>query len=233
MTDVHVAWVFAHSPYKGAARIVHVALAHHANARRYVQRAQSDLAADASLDLGHLRRTVRAILDDGLAEVINQPSGRTPATLRLILDLDACARVGARATSRALDPVDRAPTRALDPAETETPPLIAITKQDTPPNPPSGGKKRKPKPSPREPEAREVVSRVWENRNPRPALRFFQLIRVGVALLEAGHPAAAVEAAMMAVPTITIKTCEYWLNSVPTSTEPEWDRDTPGGRITL
>ncbi len=79
---------------------------------------------------------------------------------------------------------------------------------------------------------------MWEEKNPRPAQRYFQLKRIAEQLLEAGHEQSQVELAFFAVPTITVRSCEFWLNG-GTKRAPRQsgkvgiDRDTPGGRIKL
>lgn len=234
MTAALVSWVLEHSPYDGGARALHLVLAHHADARRLLSRAQVDLAADVHMDVGHVRRLLRTIADDGLLDVFSPATGQRPAVLQLAVGRDAVERASTRV-------LERASTRALEADPRGREPFLDLDQVHTPPPPAPRKRARKPKkPGPHDEAARSVVKAVWEGKSPRPAQQFFALVRVAAALLDAGHERDQVELAFFAVPTITVRSCEFWLNGAGRtngaprrSGEVGIDRNTPGGRIQL
>lgn len=223
-----MAWVLTNSPYDGGARTLHIVLAHHADRRRRVQRPQAQLASDCALDAGHLRRLVRQLVDDGAVEIEAQPVGRTPAVLVLMLDRP-------RAVARATDDVDRAASRAQPESNgASAPPLLDNNDlgEQKPPR-----RRRKRPPSPNEPVAREIVDRVWVNRSPRPAAEYMTLVTYASKLLDAGHGPERVEQAFMTVATVTLRSCEFWLNNGHATAGPttavDDDRGGETGRVQL
>jgi len=86
------------------------------------------------------------------------------------------------------------------------------------------------------PLARELCKRVWDRCDPKPATPFIGAAKIAEKLLAAGHPASAIEDAMVAAPTISTGAVELQLNrgrrgaqARPIAT----DRDAPSGRLEL
>lgn len=134
--------------------------------------------------------------------------------------------------TRAPAPLTRAPrssTRAPGRAPNGVP--------NGPSNEPTNDEPSPPAPPPPDP-AKVIAKAVWEASNPRPAQPFIAVVKIAQRLLDAGHAADAIEAAMLDVPTISTRWVEAKLNERRRSTRrgpvaPTEDRSAPSGRIDL
>lgn len=242
------------APASGASLLILIALAAEADdVTAEVRLPQSRIARLARSDEGHTRRLVAALTAAGVVEQIEPPSGRRPALLRLCVD---------RAPTRATDPVDRASTRALqravkDEAITKTRPprpanlhasaLEPIAPDEDQPRlvdvPTSTRPQRKAaaaKRPPREHEttARAVLDAAWKQLNPKPATPYVACVRIVETIIAAGWDPHAVEAAIVAAPTISIRSLEFQLRQRANNNTGDrrpiiTDRTTPGGMTQL
>lgn len=82
-----------------------------------------------------------------------------------------------------------------------------------------------------------ITTAVWEQREHPPASEFFAVIRIAEKLLKARWDDEQVTAAMVAVSTVSVRACEFWLNErrrvAAPAIEVDTDRDAPTGRIEL
>lgn len=86
--------------------------------------------------------------------------------------------------------------------------------------------------------AREIVTKVWERSDPKPATPFVGVVKIAERLLRAGHDPQAIGRAMLAVPTISTGWVEAEIKkssgTPPSRRAPiDTDRDAPEGRIDL
>lgn len=92
-------------------------------------------------------------------------------------------------------------------------------------------------PDPIQERAREIVSKVWERKDPKPATPFIGCVKIAEALLRAGHDPQAIGRAMVAVPTISTRWVEAEIakgGPAPSRRAPiDTNRDAPEGRIDL
>ena len=227
------------SPAEGAAYAAHLVLAMHADGRRRVRRAQVELAGRARLHPNTFRGCVRELIALGLVDVITNASGRTPALLELRVDRvhGAVYPVVDRAVDAVYDDLDRAHD-AVKTDDSEEALLIDLDLKDQDNDAAPRRRSQKRDPRPFETEAREIVGRVWQARAMPPAQPFVAIVKIVEALLGAGWPGPDVERACTAVPTISSRWVEAWLNeSRGTSSGPrariDDDRDRPTGRVNL
>lgn len=233
MNEAIVQYVADTSPATGATYWTHLTLAIYADDDAYVRKPQPELARAARLNVGSLRRCVRELITLDLVVVAEQPSGWTPALLRLVGAPHTPAPTAPRARSGARRERGRSAPRARSDEQA----LLALEELTTQPNPDGLGSPVAPAGADDDaPTGRGVAQRVWAARNPKPAQPFVAVMKIADALIAAGWEPSDIERAMVVVPTISTRSCELELNrdrprtpSAPIDTE----RSLPGGRVTL
>jgi hypothetical protein len=228
-----VAWVIAESPVDNGAYQAHLTLALYADTDAHVRAAQTELARAARVSVDTMRRGVRALIDAGLVEVVEQPVKARPALLRLIGAPTECAKPPRGAGARRKKPPRGAgPMLPLAPrgaGATDATHASAPFLEQLQPNADALGS------ADAEPTARGITARVWKLRSHPPAQHFVAVMNIAQALLDAGWPAGEVERVMTIVPTISTRVCELELNRKlpPSNRLVDADRDGASGRITL
>lgn len=86
--------------------------------------------------------------------------------------------------------------------------------------------------------ARQIVDRVWERSDPKPATPYIGCVKIAEKLLRAGHDPQAIGRAMLEAPTISTGAVEFAINrrtkAAPSRREPiDTNREGPEGRIDL
>lgn len=86
--------------------------------------------------------------------------------------------------------------------------------------------------------ARQIVDRVWERSDPKPATPYIGCVKIAEKLLKAGHDPQHIGRAMLEAPTISTGAVEFAINrrtkQAPTRREPiDTNREGPEGRIDL
>lgn len=86
--------------------------------------------------------------------------------------------------------------------------------------------------------AQQIVDRVWERSDPKPATPYIGCVKIAEKLLKAGHDPQDIGRAMLEAPTISTGAVEFAINrrtkSAPSRREPiDTNREGPEGRIDL
>jgi hypothetical protein len=240
-----VGWVYRHSPLRGTAFQVHLAIADSVNDQNGYElwMAQPKLARKARVGRASCQRALDALVEAGLLELVRSGSGSTNL-YRLLMPVDAPVawEPKSRPTPSANPPHGEAADPVLDLPHGEATPASSrgdtrlMVRQD----PPHGEAltQEEPKEEPK-PTGRGIASEVWERRKaagePTPALPFVAVAKIGDALLEAGHAPEAIVDAMLAVPTISTR----WVEGELAKRRPKRtrriseNRDAPEGRLAL
>jgi hypothetical protein len=84
MTDKATVIVWETSPCRGAAKLVHLAMAHRCNRAGDVDATVPQLAEMTGLDDGYVRRVVKVLTEAGIVAVARESAGRRPRQYRLV-----------------------------------------------------------------------------------------------------------------------------------------------------
>lgn len=235
-------WVWRNSPYDGATFLVHLALGDLANdAHEYeIWLLTKNLAEKARVSTPTARRALVRLVDDGYLSVVENNAGRNRASRYRFEMPDGRSSRSTGRSSRATesiitrDPVDHGDR----PKEQEGELNEEREENDAGSLPlavPDSKPTSKKEPDPIVERAREISSKVWERKNPRPATPFVGIVKIAEALLRAGHDPQAIGRAMIAVPTISTRWVEAEIaRSSPSSGQPvDDDRSGESGRVDL
>lgn len=216
-----VSRVFKESRSKGNARLVLLCLADEANAvgevRDYTL-SHAALAAKANCSESAVRRSVKELVELGELEVLDQGTGRAKSTYRVeprgfkVNTLDEHPECSTLTTLGGQPGTPRV-VKMTTPYKEPVIPIVPVI----PVAPPSGD---------------AAARAVWESKSPRPAIPFVAVRTVASKLLEAGWGEDAVVKAMIAAPTISIRSVEIVLNRGRGARSPKLvDRDGPVGQV--
>lgn len=191
-----------------------------------------DWQAWTGLSRTQVSRAKQRLIDAGLVEVdVRKKRGVPMSHWRL-------GRAVHRAVSREPGPRDTARSSTPEEVEEEDPlagtPTARLPLDDVPAVDPEPA----PAKDPIKERAREIVTKVWERSDPKPATPFVGVVKIAERLLRAGHDPQAIGRAMLAVPTISTGWVEAEIRkssgTPPSRRAPiDTDRDAPEGRIDL
>ncbi len=253
MSAEAVGWVFRHSPLKGVAFAIHLAVADSVNDQhehRFWMR-QAVLAVKARTTRATVNTALAAMVNadgehpwDPLVELLAEHRGGANEYRFLYPDVGVVYETRTRGVSTQTTPSGKAgvssqPTGGVTAADTgvEREPTHNPKVNPTNPTPTGGPPVELSVAEQREVTAREVTAEVWEARDPKPAQPFVAVVGVAVRLLAAGWERDKVRDAMVAVPTISTGWCEGWLNDARGRGRPApgravtTDRAAPTGRV--
>lgn len=256
-------WVFDHSPAEGSDRLVLLSLANHAGTSPVddAWEAYPGIALiqrEAGLRRGRtVRDALTRLVEAGAVErIVNGApdsrirGDRRPNLYRILLDSGRPCDVPRCRWCGGTPDAERGDASRPDGGTRD----VLTGGRGTSPEPseePSGEPEREPgalpldvpapsapPPDPVKERAREIVTKVWERSDPKPATPFVGVVKIAERLLRAGHDAQAIGRAMLAVPTISTGWVEAEIKkssgTAPSRRTPiDTNRDAPEGRIDL
>lgn len=235
--------VFARSRAKGTARLVLLALAdvaHDTGEVSAYRRSHRVLASKANVAERSVVRAIGELVELGELVVVERGDGRHQSSYQIVVPDDrGVTDCHPSAGGSRGDNLTPQPRQSVTPGVSDchprgdtvvTPIITSLSIPDvSPPAPSARARADKPKPSP---EARAVARAVWDGRTPKPATPFVAFPPIVDRLRNAGWSDAAITAAAIAAPTLSVKAIEVQLargkGRAPTI---DTARDSPSGMV--
>lgn len=230
--------VLNHSQAKGGARLLLLVMANEAasdGSLTAYRRSLKHLAKMCNCSVDTVRRQMRELVDLGELTILAAGGGRQQSDYRL----DVVQGVATVPTQGSQPCPPRGSNPATPGVATVPPPSspsVPVLPLPTPAAAAAGGAAEgvvaQSKPE------HEVARRVWEGKNPKPAIPFIAVRKIAARFLERGWPPDAIVDAMLEAPTISIGAVELQLNRRRAPTRPptqdrrvDTNRSAPSGLV--